>query len=75
MKYEFTGTTKYLLFLFSFRVELANDRNDTYITALRENISPNVQMILCVCPTNRKDRYDAIKKTCCIDHPSKCMDF
>ncbi|XP_041347966.1 piwi-like protein 1 isoform X1 [Gigantopelta aegis] len=50
-------------------VELPNDRNDSYIAALRENISPNVQMVLCVCPSSKKDRYDAIKKTCCIDHP------
>ena len=25
-------------------------------------------MVVCVVPTNRKDRYDAIKKFCCVDH-------
>ena len=25
--------------------------------------------LLCVVPKNKKDRYDAIKKRCCIDNP------
>ena len=25
--------------------------------------------IVCILPTNRKDRYDAIKKCCCLEHP------
>ena len=51
---------------------MPNDRNDAYIGALRDNITPNVQMVLCVCPSSKKDRYDAIKKICCIDHPGEC---
>jgi len=26
-------------------------------------------MVVCVVPNNRKDRYDAIKKICCVEHP------
>jgi aubergine-like protein len=36
---------------------------------MKENQTPDVQIILCVLPSNRKDRYDAIKKYCCIDNP------
>ncbi|BFZ18411.1 hypothetical protein BsWGS_21450 [Bradybaena similaris] len=51
------------------RVELHNDRNDSYLQAIRQNLTPNVQIIVAVAPNNKKDRYDAIKKCCCIDNP------
>ncbi|CAL1531960.1 unnamed protein product [Lymnaea stagnalis] len=50
-------------------VELNDDRNDTYLQAIRMNLNPKVQMIVCIVPNNKKDRYDAIKKCCCIDNP------
>ncbi|WAR02486.1 PIWL1-like protein [Mya arenaria] len=50
-------------------VELQDDRNDSYLTALRQNIGPQTQMVMCIVPTNKKDRYDAIKKFTCVDHP------
>ena len=31
-----------------------------------------VQVIV-VLPNNRKDRYDAIKKMCCVDNPGECV--
>lgn len=27
--------------------------------------------VVIILPTNRKDRYDAIKKFCCVDHPGE----
>ncbi|BFZ18410.1 hypothetical protein BsWGS_21449 [Bradybaena similaris] len=51
------------------RVELRNDRNDSYLQAIRQNLTDNVQIIVAVAPNNKKDRYDAIKKCCCIDNP------
>ena len=54
------------------RVETRDDKNDTYITAIRNSITANVtQMIVCVVTNNKKDRYDAIKKQCCIDSPGE----
>ena len=37
-------------------------------------LCPSPQVIV-VLPSNRKDRYDAIKKFCCVDHPvpSQCI--
>lgn len=55
--------------------ELQDDRNDSYITALKQYVTPQTQLALTILPTNRKDRYDAIKKFCCVDHPvpSQCV--
>ncbi|XP_005096149.1 piwi-like protein 1 [Aplysia californica] len=50
-------------------VEITSDRNESYLQAIRQNLNPQVQMIVTVVPNNKKDRYDAIKKSCCIDNP------
>ncbi|XP_059156586.1 piwi-like protein 1 [Physella acuta] len=50
-------------------VELNDDRNDSYLQAIRQNLNQRVQMVVCVVPNQKKDRYDAIKKCCCIDNP------
>ena len=31
-------------------------------------------MVVCVATNNKKDRYDAIKKSCCIDNPGKQIE-
>ena len=54
-----------------YRCELQDDRNDSYITALKQYVTEKTQLALTILPTNRKDRYDAIKKFCCVDHPGK----
>ena len=38
---------------------------------LREHVNPDVQIVVCVLSNNKKDRYDAIKKFCCITCPGK----
>lgn len=50
-------------------VELADDRAETYTRVLQQEINPNVQIVVVILPTNRKDRYDAIKKICVVTHP------
>ncbi|CAL1531948.1 unnamed protein product [Lymnaea stagnalis] len=50
-------------------LEISDDRNDSYLQAIRQNLSSDVQMVVCVAPNAKKDRYDAIKKCCCIDNP------
>ncbi|XP_014250883.1 piwi-like protein Siwi [Cimex lectularius] len=48
--------------------ELHDDRCGTYIDALDQLISQkNPQLIMCIVPNNRADRYSAIKKKCCVD--------
>ncbi|KAK6191826.1 hypothetical protein SNE40_003418 [Patella caerulea] len=48
--------------------ELQNDRNETYLATLKQNLTPSTQMVLVVVPNNKKDRYDAIKKFTCVEH-------
>jgi hypothetical protein len=49
-------------------VVLENDSTGAYVRALRGCLRNDLQMVLCVVPSNRKDRYDAIKTLCCVDH-------
>ena len=49
--------------------ELADDRTDTFLRAIKDNLDKKIQMVICLLPNNRKDRYDAIKKFCCVEYP------
>ena len=49
--------------------ELADDRTDTFLRTIKDNLTDDLQMVICLLPNNRKDRYDAIKKFCCVEHP------
>jgi len=48
---------------------LQNDRADSYLRAIKDRKNSDTQMVVCIVPNNRKDRYDAIKKYCCVDNP------
>ncbi|XP_013104346.2 protein argonaute-3 [Stomoxys calcitrans] len=50
-------------------VVLNSDRVDAFVNALREHIKQETQIIVCISPTNREDRYNAIKKICCAEMP------
>ncbi|UJR37097.1 hypothetical protein I4U23_029801 [Adineta vaga] len=50
-------------------IQLPNDRPETYLSVLPEKIQKNTDLVLCVLPNNRKDRYDALKKYMCLDNP------
>lgn len=50
-------------------VELRDDRNDTLMRSLRENISGDCQLVVVISPTPRDDRYSLIKKICCCECP------
>lgn len=58
------------------RIEIHNDRTETYCEALKEAIKPTVQIVVVVFPSARDDRYSAVKKLCCIDMPvpSQCLN-
>ena len=53
------------------RIELPDDRTETYLRTIKNNISDDTQLVVCILPTNRKDRYDSIKKLCCLENPGK----
>lgn len=51
-------------------VGIDNDRADTYLQAIRQEVDKDMpQIVVTIVPTNRKDRYDAIKKLCCLEKP------
>jgi len=44
------------------KISLRNDRSETYLRELQNAISNNLELVVIVFPTNRTDRYSAIKK-------------
>lgn len=56
-------------------VALESDRTDQYTQAINRYVTPQTQLVVCMLPNNRKDRYDAIKKLCCVDRPGKLSSF
>lgn len=50
-------------------IVLDNDRNETYAQTLRQALKVDTQIVVCICPTARDDRYNTIKKICCAETP------
>ncbi|XP_063537171.1 piwi-like protein Ago3 isoform X1 [Cydia strobilella] len=50
-------------------VMLPTDRTETYVQALKKTINSSIQLVVCMCPTSRDDRYAAIKRICCAENP------
>ena len=51
-------------------VKLANDRTETYIQAIRKELTnPQIQIVVIIFPTMRDDRYGAVKRICCSELP------
>lgn len=48
---------------------LQDDKTETYVKMLRSCINSSLQIIVTICPSNRDDRYAAIKKICCAELP------
>ncbi|XP_067134684.1 piwi-like protein Ago3 isoform X2 [Centruroides vittatus] len=51
------------------KIEINDDRTETYLKAVRDNVNPQVQIVVVIFPTARDDRYSAIKKLCCVEMP------
>ncbi|XP_068099765.1 piwi-like protein 1 [Hyperolius riggenbachi] len=51
------------------------DSTDAYSRALQQKVRPDTEMVVCLLSTNRKDRYDVIKKHLCVECPvpSQCV--
>ena len=58
-----------------YRVALQNNSTSAFLEAIRSHVNPQLQMVVCILPTNKKDLYDAIKKQCCVESPvpSQCI--
>ncbi|KAK3727509.1 hypothetical protein QZH41_018372 [Actinostola sp. cb2023] len=50
-------------------IEVRDDRTETYLRNIRENLHPRVQVVVIIFPTSRDDRYAAVKKLCCVESP------
>nr|XP_034178827.1 piwi-like protein 1 [Osmia lignaria] len=50
-------------------ISLRDDRIETFLQALRNNIREHVNLMVIVLPSNRTDRYSAIKRVCCVEMP------
>ncbi|KAM9360170.1 piwi-like protein 2 [Symphorus nematophorus] len=53
------------------RVELRDDRTETYVKSIHSQLTsePNLQLVVCIMVGNRDDLYSAIKKLCCVKSP------
>ncbi|XP_026321629.1 piwi-like protein Ago3 [Hyposmocoma kahamanoa] len=51
------------------KMRLPNDRTDSFIQGLKKAITSDLQLVVCICPTSRDDRYAAIKRICCAENP------
>ncbi|XP_068460934.1 piwi-like protein 2 [Clinocottus analis] len=53
------------------RVELRDDRTETYIKSIHSQLTnePNMQLVVSIMVGNRDDLYSAIKKLCCVKSP------
>ncbi|XP_071774763.1 piwi-like protein 2 [Centroberyx gerrardi] len=53
------------------RVELKDDRTETYVKSIHSQLTsePNMQLVVCILVGNRDDLYSAIKKLCCVKSP------
>ena len=54
---------------------MQNDRIESFVGAIKLKVTSNTQLAVFLLPSNKKDRYDAIKKYCCLDLPvpSQCI--
>ncbi|KAJ8285840.1 hypothetical protein GJAV_G00031540 [Gymnothorax javanicus] len=51
------------------------ERQESLLGALQQNVSPGTQMVVVILPSNRKDKYDCVKKYLCVEcpTPSQCV--
>ncbi|KAJ8379922.1 hypothetical protein SKAU_G00007000 [Synaphobranchus kaupii] len=52
-----------------------DDRQEALLRALQQNVGPGTQMVVVILPSNRKDKYDCVKKFLCVEcpTPSQCV--
>ncbi|XP_071783915.1 piwi-like protein 1 isoform X2 [Centroberyx gerrardi] len=51
------------------------DHQESLLRAMQHNVGQHTQMVVVVLPSNRKDKYDSVKKYLCVDcpTPSQCV--
>lgn len=51
-----------------FSLKIQDDRINTYVRGIKEQHG-RIQLVMCILPTNKKERYDSIKKVCVNECP------
>ena len=50
-------------------IALPNERTETFVEAMRRAITPQLQLAVSIMPSQRDDRYAAIKRLCYVEMP------
>lgn len=50
-------------------IQMPTDHADMVVNTLKQNITPDTQLVVVLVSNKRKDRYDAIKRVCCLEKP------
>lgn len=50
-------------------IQVPQDSPELLANTLKQNITDQVQMVVVIVSSKRKDRYDAIKRVCCLERP------
>lgn len=50
-----------------------NDRQESYVKEIEEVAAKRPKIIVCALPTNRADRYSAVKRRCLVDFGIPCQ--
>lgn len=56
-------------------LSVPQDRDQLWVKTIEENIDQNLDLVFCLLPSNKKPRYDAIKRLCYVNKPvpSQCV--
>ncbi|KAM8977661.1 piwi-like protein 4 [Pelodytes ibericus] len=59
------------------KIVQVDDNSMSFLRALQQHVTPDLQLVLCVLPSNNKDNYDCIKKFLSLDQPvpSQCVQI
>uniref|UniRef100_A0A1I8JF89 Piwi-like protein 1 n=2 Tax=Macrostomum lignano TaxID=282301 RepID=A0A1I8JF89_9PLAT len=54
---------------------VAQDRDQLWVKTIEENIDQGLDLVFCLLPSNKKQRYDSIKRLCYVNKPvpSQCV--
>uniref|UniRef100_A0A8C4PYR5 Piwi-like RNA-mediated gene silencing 1 n=1 Tax=Eptatretus burgeri TaxID=7764 RepID=A0A8C4PYR5_EPTBU len=52
-----------------------DDRTEAFLRAFQQHITSSTQMVMCLLPSNRPDKYSAVKRYLCVERPipSQCV--
>ncbi len=49
------------------RIAVARDDANELVNAIKQNLTESTQLVVVIVSSKRKDRYDAIKRVCCLE--------